>query len=1608
MDSLQDDIALLETSDYFDRKWYLTEYPDVAMLGVSPAEHFLRYGARLLRNPSARFDTSFYLNANKDVEAADMNPLVHFLRHGRSEGRAAAPYVPPVEEYTERVDVVVPVFNALEHVKLCLESIKAKQDGYRIHVIVVNDGSDEATSSWLRAFCRANDQFELVAHPHNLGYTKAINSGLKMSTAPFVACLNSDTVVTSGWLRAMVRCITSVAGAGIVGPLSNAASWQNVPALTADSGGFAINVLPAGMTPDEMAQIVANASSQAYPSVPFLNGFCMLIRREVINAIGFMDEQNFPLGYGEENDYCIRATDAGFTLAVADDAYVFHAKSKSFGDQRRKELSGRGDIALKQKHTAGKVDTLVEKIRSSAQLATIRASVVAELRSAAPTDADILSARVLFLLPVKGGGGGAHSAVQEAAAMRRIGVDARVAVPDEHLANFKAEYADLNHASELFIGFGEKALVDVAKDFHIAIATIFSSVAMLREVVAACPHILPAYYVQDYEPLFFAPNTKPWNEARDSYTLIPGATLFAKTRWLAEKLRAEHGIPVNVVIPSVDHDLFKPAPKPADGTVKISAMIRPQTPRRGADRTMRVLSRVAQLRPGKVSFTLFGCADVSAEFPVLSRDFKYRDMGVLKRRDVAALLAASDVFVDLSDYQAFGRSAVEAMACGCTAMVPVHGGTDEYAIDGVNALVVDSQNEGACINRLLAVIDDAGSLRTMQFNAIRAASRFTMHAAAVSELAVLRSAQSKRRQVKIAESAAAPRNAVARPAPKTGKLPLTALVITWDVGHNPLGRSYMLAEVLDRVVRNVVTVGFQFEKYGRDIWEPVRDGRLPVISLPGQSLPELLTTFDRIAERVRPDIVIACKPRLPSVQLAATIKEKFGCPMILDIDDHELSFFKGAREFTMDDLAKLGDGAAANDVEPYSALWTQLTQHLRKFADEIIVSNVALEAEFGGTVVPHVRDESVFDPDLYSRDVSRDKYGVPRDARVVLFFGTPRHHKGINVLAEAVNQITNEAFKLVIVGSTTDKSVTAKLDKLAPGRITYLPNQPFAAIPEILAMADVVCLPQDEENEISKYQLPAKAIDAVAMGIPLLVTRTEPLMQLVGDGVAVPVSIGELPRIIEETAGSDEARRRWSSAVRPRFLKRYSYAASAEAMREVINRALRRNDKSRTADLGRLLVEQRRVLGIPKVTSDLGAGTDVVVFWKQNDSSVYGRRSDMVIKYLAARPDVRRVIVFDAPISEHDLLIRRNKVGKMTHDRLLYVKTYEKVFGKLDDEKVSYQVFVYPPGRYATNDANSDRPRLSDAYLAYLEQVFQRMAVVPSEAVFWIYPKNYIAPAIIDRFAPGKVVVDVVDDHRAWPGISETEKQRLTENYRAVLQRGDMAFANCEPVQKAMSGFFPGIRLVPNGCDLTPPSVKPINDREYEEFLNWKGKTIGFVGNLEAKIDVALLGKVAEHFPDCQLVLIGSTHANPKVLELKQYPNVRMPGIVPYEQVGAWLSRFDVGIIPHLDIEMTRSMNPLKLYVYLSWGIPVVSTEIFNIDLKSNCVYQGSEHSEFLRAVGEALQQPRPCAADLANYANANSWEARLEHHVTEALGVHSLERQTAEQICPEQDKKQK
>ena len=265
------------------------------------------------------------------------------------------------------VDVVICVHNALDDVRSCLWALLHK-GSRRLRLIVVNDGSDAPTTSLLTAFAARHPTVTLVHNPEPPhGYTIAANLGLRATGSDYVVMLNSDAVVSRGWLERIVSHGEARPEVGILGPLSNAASHQSVPDRR-DGSSWATNPLPDWLTEDGIALLIERAVPHSEVRLPFLNGFCYVIKRAVIDAIGVFDEQSFPAGFAEENDYSQRARDAGFELGVVDHAYVYHAKSRSYGVAGRKTIADRHYEIFLRKHGKERITSLVREMEASTQL----------------------------------------------------------------------------------------------------------------------------------------------------------------------------------------------------------------------------------------------------------------------------------------------------------------------------------------------------------------------------------------------------------------------------------------------------------------------------------------------------------------------------------------------------------------------------------------------------------------------------------------------------------------------------------------------------------------------------------------------------------------------------------------------------------------------------------------------------------------------------------------------------------------------------------------------------------------------------------------------------------------------------------------------------------------------------------------------------------------------------------------------------------------------------------------------------------------------------------------------------------------------------------------
>jgi GT2 family glycosyltransferase/2-polyprenyl-3-methyl-5-hydroxy-6-metoxy-1,4-benzoquinol methylase/glycosyltransferase involved in cell wall biosynthesis len=271
----------------------------------------------------------------------------------------------------EAIDIVVCIHNALDEVRTCLSSV-AKCMGRRHRLILVDDGSDHPTRTYLEEFSAKYSFATLHRNDVALGYTKSANIGVRLSTGRLIILLNSDTVVTPFWAEKMADAVFSTHGAGIVGPVSNAASYQSLPGVTGTKTQTAVNVLPPNYSVDDMNLWCEAHTTARGACVPLVHGFCFGITRDAWNTLGEFDEVAFPEGYGEENDYCFRAVNAGFGLVVATHTYVFHAKSRSYSEQRRHALSEAAQKILYERYSRDRFLAAVKIISEQPILQRLR------------------------------------------------------------------------------------------------------------------------------------------------------------------------------------------------------------------------------------------------------------------------------------------------------------------------------------------------------------------------------------------------------------------------------------------------------------------------------------------------------------------------------------------------------------------------------------------------------------------------------------------------------------------------------------------------------------------------------------------------------------------------------------------------------------------------------------------------------------------------------------------------------------------------------------------------------------------------------------------------------------------------------------------------------------------------------------------------------------------------------------------------------------------------------------------------------------------------------------------------------------------------------------
>ncbi|UAX95096.1 glycoside hydrolase family 99-like domain-containing protein [Ensifer adhaerens] len=242
-----------------------------------------------------------------------------------------------------RVTIVIPIYNAYLELKQCLESVAKYTDPDSCDIIALDDcSSDNKVTELLHEYANSSG-VRVIRNEINLGYTKSVNKGISLCSPNDVILLNSDAIVTPNWVAGLRAAVYRSEKVGTVTAMSDNAGAFSFPEMGKR------NRLPEFWDAEELAMnVVQNAAHCVPVEVPTGSGFCMYIRRQLLDEIGNFDEVAFPRGYGEENDFCMRAIGAGWRNCITPWAYVYHERSASFKEEKTKLVQAGVDAVTKR------------------------------------------------------------------------------------------------------------------------------------------------------------------------------------------------------------------------------------------------------------------------------------------------------------------------------------------------------------------------------------------------------------------------------------------------------------------------------------------------------------------------------------------------------------------------------------------------------------------------------------------------------------------------------------------------------------------------------------------------------------------------------------------------------------------------------------------------------------------------------------------------------------------------------------------------------------------------------------------------------------------------------------------------------------------------------------------------------------------------------------------------------------------------------------------------------------------------------------------------------------------------------------------------------------
>ncbi len=558
-----------------------------------------------------------------------------------------------VLDNNEKCDVVIPVYNAPEWVKLCVYSIFTNtSDEYLGKVFLMNDNSDSNTLDCLTNLkSKYSKKIELITNTDNLGFVKNSNKGLRLTKSKYVLLLNTDCIISKNTIPKLISHIRKNNKIGLICPISS-----NAANLTLEMfNGFSYS---------QMNSLLEKKFGGMNFDACTVVGNCLMITRKCLDSVGLLDEA-YGMGYGEETDYQFKAMDKGFEAKVAIDTYVYHKKEASFGNSKEKLEEVERNRELFFSRWGNEYEELAKKYALNEPIEYINNNISDEDKK--------ISSDTLFLLPeIAQNVGGSHVVVDIVNNLVINDISVNI------LYSFLGEYKEIM----LFKPIPYEYFKEISTKQIVTTLWITNYIARKFSIEKNVPLI---NFVQGYENYF--ENGLRYNSVALTYKIADYSLTISN--YLHDKLKEYFGKESTVIRNSINYDLFYH--KHNRKKVETITVVLRDYVMKGDYILLDIIKKLDFLFENLNINVVY--INKRVQIPRLVKNKLVKIKGPLSRLEMANLLKNTDIYIDASVNEGFGLLPLEAMTCGAVPVVSDSFGNREYMKDGVNGYVIKEVND---------------------------------------------------------------------------------------------------------------------------------------------------------------------------------------------------------------------------------------------------------------------------------------------------------------------------------------------------------------------------------------------------------------------------------------------------------------------------------------------------------------------------------------------------------------------------------------------------------------------------------------------------------------------------------------------------------------------------------------------------------------------------------------------------------------------------------------------------------------------------------------------------------------------------------------------------